>query len=83
MITHPSPETMRAPLSPYERTELSASQNLLDVIVLPCNGNGGGVGGTVEIVAICGAELAKEDLHRRGGLEGEPSVGAVVRELAR
>ena len=62
-------------------TELSASQNLLDVIVLPCNSNGGGVGGTVEVVAIYCAEFAKEDLHRLGGLEGEPRVDAVVSEL--
>ena len=32
---------------------------------------------------ICGAELAKEDLHRLRSLEGEPSVDAIIRELAR
>ena len=66
-----------------ERTELNASQYLLDIIVLPCNGNGDMVGGSFEFVTVCCAEPAKEDLHRRGRLEGEPCVGAVVREFAR
>jgi hypothetical protein len=63
--------------------ELNASQNLLDVVVLPDKGDGGGRGRTAEVVAICGAECSKENLHRFGGLEGEPCIGAVVRELAR
>ena len=63
-------------------TELSASKNLLNIIVPLCNGNGGGIRGAVEVVAICGAEFAKEDLHRLGSLEGEPRVGAIVSELA-
>ena len=55
---------------------------MLDVIVFPCNGNGGGIRRTVEVIAICSAEFAKEDLHRLGGLEREPRVDAVIRELA-
>jgi hypothetical protein len=62
--------------------KLCVSQNLLNIFVLPCNGNGDGVGRTAEVVAICGAKFAKEYLHRFGGLEGEPCVDTVVRELA-
>ena len=65
-----------------KRTELSASQNQLDIFVLPCNSNGDAVWGAVELVKMCCAEPAKEDHHRRGGLKGKPCVGTVVRELA-
>ena len=38
-------------------TKLRASRDLLYVLVLPCDGNGGEAGGTVEVVAICGGEF--------------------------
>ena len=39
--------------------------------------------GRLKVVVICAAEFAKEDSYRLGSVEGEPCVGAVIRELAR
>ena len=43
--------------------ELSTSQNLLFIIVLICDRSWGRVGGAFEVLEICSAKLAKEDLH--------------------
>ena len=59
-------------------TELGASTNLLNIIVLPCDGNGRGIRWTVEVVVIYSAKLPKEDLHQLRGLEREPCVDAIV-----